>query len=416
MFETPMLKQYQEIKAKHEGSILFFRLGDFYEMFLEDAKVASKLLGLTLTGRGKDLKRIPMCGIPHHSADNYIKKLIREGHKVAVCEQVEDPALAKGITKREVVKTITPGTVMSEGVIDEEDNNYLVCVSSHSKGFGLGFVDISTGEFKISSISDLSDLKMEVNRLLPKEILIPENMAGVFEDVLTNVYIPDAPKRAEELLLAHFKVHSLSGYGVDHLSQAFPVAWGLLNYLKSMQGTELPHITKLAAHDMSDRLYLDHVTIQNLEVVQNVRTDQKMSTLFGILDKTQTAMGARFLKQRLMSPFGKIEDITLHLDALESLIADIHSREDITEILSQVNDLERLISRIVTEKNNPRDLVVLKQSLVQLTKMGDVISTFKAPLWQQWTDFFQKYSAEESPYMSLISLLENALKDEVPVS
>ncbi len=350
-----MLKQYQAIKSQHRDSILFFRLGDFYEMFLDDAKVASKELELTLTGRGKDENRIAMCGVPFHAADGYILKLINKGYKVAVCEQVEDPALAKGLTRREVVRVVTPGTVMGVGHLEEAEQNYLLAMGNGGDHGGrpYAYVDASTGEFRIG-VGDASWIQA-------RETIEAE---GISED------------QAEEELKRHFGVQSLSAFGIEDYRAAYPAAWAILRYLKETQKHHLPQITRLLPYRSRDSLYMDPTTIRNLELVE------KTGSLFWVLDATKTAMGARRLKQLIRHPF--IDDVMINqrLDAVEALIGDLLSREEIREILGQVYDLERLLSRIVSGHHNPRDVVALRDSLRALKEMGGVLDAFGSSLSQ----------------------------------
>ncbi|MFC1752101.1 DNA mismatch repair protein MutS [Thermoproteota archaeon] len=452
--DTPMLRQYKEIKSKHTDAILFFRLGDFYEMFLDDAKTASKELKLTLTGRGKDENRIPMCGIPYHASDSYIAKLVSRGYKVAVCEQTEDPSQAKGLTKREVVKIITPGTVQDSTTLQEKDNNYICAVyptpgqDPGQESFGLSYADISTGEFRICAVMSNAELMTLLDKIQTKEILLPYNCTLSFnQNILINRCNFIDPAQAKEALIKHFNVSSLSGFGFkqslpseDHsrsedLTQALPAAWQILDYLIKTQKHAIPQITSLLPLKITDFLIMDHATIRNLELTESI-FNEKSSTLFATLDYTKTSMGGRRLKHLLKQPFINVTTINNRLDAVEALKTDLLSREEIRDILNQVYDLERLVSRIVSENNNPRDCIALKQSLSALSDTHSVlchvsqspgpneshtnrlnrVSADSGNLLLEYTNFFKDFSHESSVFSKLIQLIDHALIDQPPVS
>lgn len=414
-----MLKQYQAIKSTQMDAILFFRLGDFYEMFLDDAKIASKELDLTLTGRGKNENRVPMCGIPYHAATSYISKLIQRGYKVAICEQVEDPALSKGLTKREVVKIITPGTVLEQSALDEKDNNYLAAISKRPKTdqYDGSFVDITTGEFVVFTVENINCLLAQIDQLSAKEVLLPYNLElNLPPSVLVNRYDPLDIERATEELCAHFQVHSLSAFGTDGFDAAFPSAWALLEYLKTTQKNNLPQITKLTALISNQSMFMDNVTRKNLELTESLFQHDKAGTLFWVLDATKTAMGARRLKKLLKTPFLDPALINARLDALELLKNDLLSREEIREVLSAIYDLERVISRIVAEQNNPRECSALKDSIKAVTQLGVVLAQLEdCALLNRAKVFFQNLEMPDSPYMKLVDLIEKSISDEPPV-
>jgi DNA mismatch repair protein MutS len=415
--ETPMLRQYREIKAQCEEAILFFRLGDFYEMFMNDAKVASKELEITLTGRGKDESRIPMCGIPYHAAESYILRLVSKGYKVAVCEQTEDASLTKGLTKREIVRIITPGTVIEQGALDAKENNYLVAVNTIPKTekLGISFVDITTGEFKIMTVENKDDLTSQLERLNTKEVLISSEIEL---ELNTQILISNTPmldqKRAEEELLKHFKIKSLTAYGIDEFKKATPSAWSIIDYLLKTQKHQIPQITKISPYQTNTRLSMDRTTIRNLELTESLHNNNKSGTLFWILDQTKTAMGARYLKQLLKAPFYKNSIIENRLDAVENLLNDLLSREEIREILKDVYDLERLVSRIVYGLNNPKDCIALKESLQSLADLSTVLSQLSGQILEEHSQFFSQYQAPKSPYQKIINLIEKSIIPEPP--
>jgi DNA mismatch repair protein MutS len=415
--DTPMMRQYRDIKIHNMDSILFFRLGDFYEMFFDDAKLASKELDITLTARGKDENRMPMCGIPHHAADSYIAKLVSRGYKVAICEQVEDASVSKGITKRDVVKVITPGTLLAHGLLDEKENNYLMAINPILKEslFGISYADITTGEFRIFIARNHDELISQIDRLGAKEIIIPtDSEIDLPENLLINYKDFDDVETAQEELLSHFKVKSLSSFGIDSFEHAYSSAWVLLQYLIETQKNNVPQITKLLPLWIDKTLLIDNTTIRNLELINPIYGTKDTGTLFGILDYTKTAMGARKLKALLRAPFVCEEVISKRLDIVDGLIDDLLSREEIRDVLASVYDLERLISRIVTELNNPRDCMALKKSLVALVDIAKIIGEMSRDAFEEFQEFFRLFLQSESSYMTIVNLIDNAINDDVP--
>ena len=445
--DTPMLRQYREIKTQAEDAILFFRLGDFYEMFLTDAEVASGELDLTLTGRGKDENRIPMCGIPYHAAESYIQKLVSRGYKVAICEQVEE-ATGKGLTRREIVRVVTPGTVFGQGALDEKSNNYLVavCLVSDAKAeafasepalgdpkgdspleikttlgvaehaYGVSFLDISTGEYRLGIFSEI-DLLSLLDRLGAKEILLDSliTLPGKWTMLQNKVDMLRA-RDAKTRLAEHFGEHVLTGMGLQRVSSAWPAAWALLHYVMTTQKARLPHITRLRIFGMQDHLFMDRVTVQNLELIQS-RTDAgKKGTLFGILDETRTAMGARKLKQLIQYPLVDPARIEMRLDAVDALVYDRLSREEIRDLLGGVYDLERLVGRIVANYQQPRDLLSLKQTLQALAALPSVLSHLTGELFVRYQGLFARFSEPGNPYYGVIALITDAIIDPAPVT
>lgn len=415
--DTPMLRQYLEIKAGYPDAILFFRLGDFYEMFLTDAQVASKELELTLTGRGKDENRIPMCGVPHHAAEAYISKLVGRGFKVAICEQVEDPTTAKGITKREVVKVVTPGTVLGQAMLDETENNYLFAVQaiSGTSRYGVSFVDITTGEFRLFIAQSHADLIACITRLNPKEMVVPEGETlQVGEGVLYTPVVFTDRAIAQAGLLRHFKLNNLSAFGIETVTDAFPAAWALLQYVISTQKHALPQLTALLPFFHDKTLRMDRVTLKNLELTESREKNQNSETLFWVLNDTKTAMGARKLKQMIRNPLTEETAITPRWDAVESLKQDLLSREEIRDALAPVYDLERLLARVVSDHHNPRDLLALKQSIQALSDLPSILPHLSGELLQHLSDFFSSFGHSESPYKAIVELIESSILEEAP--
>ncbi|RAP33868.1 DNA mismatch repair protein MutS [Candidatus Marinamargulisbacteria bacterium SCGC AG-410-N11] len=418
--DTPMLRQYKAIKAEYEDCILFFRLGDFYEMFLKDAEIAAKELGITLTGRGKDEKRIPMCGIPHHSSENYLTKLIQKGFKVAICEQVEDPSEASGITKREVVKIVTPGTAISDKLLSEEHNNYLSAIMKipKSSSYGFSFVDISTGEFKILSLANKDDVISLLLKLGSKEILLDTDLDLALPDsIMINPTTFLSEDHSHKLLSDHFKVNSLDSFGLSHLKMVLPAAWAIIDYLKLTQFNTLLQIQSCTELVISDTLRLDNGTIQHLELFKSLHTNQKEGSLFWVLDQTKTALGSRQLQHYLKHPSTNVTTINSRLDAVEELMNDLLSREEIRELLHQVYDLERLISRIVSDHHNPRDCLALKQSFIAIQDLSPILSHFeKSKYLTEFKHFFDSFTIKDSPFSFIIELLETGITDTPPTT
>ncbi len=377
-----MVKQYQDIKSRHKDAILFFRLGDFYEMFYDDAKIASRELALTLTGRGEGEKRMPMCGVPYHAADNYISKLLGKGYKVAICDQVEDPRLAKGIVKREIIKVITPGTVQESKMLDERSSNFLLAISFQKNESGIAYIDATTGEFKVTTFpkaKGIDDIIEEIKRIAPSEVLVPdlipeeasylsENLkaAGYSLSDYKDIYdVETAKKRLKE----HFSVSSLESFGLSGFEAAYGAASAILEYLKQTQKGALAHVNKIQPYKIGDFMYIDSSTRKNLELLLNVRDRSEEGSLLWALDRTSSAMGSRLLKKWISQPLLDIKEIDLRLDAVEELSGDLLLREELSKHLLSVFDIERLTGRVASQAANARDLIALKESLAYLPKI-----------------------------------------------
>mgnify|MGYP005848870439 CR=1 FL=1 len=416
---TPMLEQYRRIKAEHPEAILFFRMGDFYEMFFEDAKVASKLLGIALTTRDKE-RGVPLCGVPYHAADQYIARLIEAGLSVAVCEQVEDPKLAKGIVRREVIRVITPGTAPGYLPFDADINKYLMAVCRQGKTFGLAYCDLSTGEFRVTEVGTLDGLSDEVRRIGPREIII--NEAFKEEPGWSKVWggLPRTTLRplpswlfdfqsSYDLLLTHFGVRSLEGFGCQGMSAGIMAAGVVLHYLRETQKGELAHIVKLSPYFQGDYLVVDATTKTHLEITESFAEGSKKGSLLGVLDRTATPMGARKLRHWLEFPLTDPVKINARLDAVWHLKEKSGLRKKIQDILKEASDLERLSARIALGSAGPRELVALKNTLALIPKIKRALGDAEADLLKDIGEGLEEFHR-------LVDLIERALVDNPPAS
>ena len=418
---TPMMKVYCETKEKYKDCILFYRLGDFYEMFFEDALIASKELEITLTGKDCGLKeRAPMCGVPFHAVDGYLNKLVSKGYKVAICEQLEDPKQAKGLVKRDVIRVVTPGTNLDAQALDESRNNYLMCIVCMEDRYGLSVADISTGEYLVTELDGEKKLLDEINKFSPSEIICNHSfyVSGVdIEDMkerlhisvfsLDSWYFDDA--LCARNLMEHFHVSSLSGLGLDAYSCGIIAAGALLQYLIETQKTSIANLTALTPYSISKYMVLDSSTRRNLELCETLREKNKRGSLLWVLDKTKTAMGARMLRRYLEQPLIEKEEIMQRLDAVEELKDNAITREELREYLNPVYDLERLISRISYQTANPRDLVAFKTSLSMLPHIKYIMKSLQSPLLVQLQE-------EMDELADLFALVDTAIVDEPPIS
>jgi DNA mismatch repair protein MutS len=415
---TPMMEQYLAIKEQYKDCILLYRLGDFYEMFFDDAITASRVLEIALTGRdcGQE-ERAPMCGVPHHAVDGYIAKLIENGYKVAICEQLEDPSDAKGIVKRDVVRIITPGTIIEQGMLDEKSNNYL-CTIYLDKGFGMSYVDISTGELYVTENISLNDflknsthdlLIEEINKITPSEIISNNHIGNEVIDsmiYLSNVLSLDDYK---QIVLKHFKVLSLDSLGLKENYHAVISLGMLLNYLNETQKTSLDHINKLHFYTVGEYLQIDANTRKNLELIETIRGKKGPGTLYHVVDNTMTAMGGRLLKKWIEEPLKNIKHINLRLDAVEELYENIMTSNNIKEYLKSVYDIERLISRIVYGSCNGRDLNSLKQSLSNLPDLKSELNELSS---QMFADIYSSFDELKD----IFDLIDASIVEEPPIS
>lgn len=391
---TPMMKQYLAIKEQHRDAILFFRLGDFYEMFMEDAETASRVLEITLTARdGGSGQKIPMCGVPYHAAESYIARLIEKGYRVAICEQVEDPRSAKGIVKREVTRVITPGTVTEGSMLEEDRYNFLVGIVRDELGYGMAVAEVSTGYFAVTEITGakaLARLIDEISRLKPVECILPDELKdnrelharlSGFTGLSVNYHHQHAFRRqqAYNILLEHFSTRSLAGFGCENLALGIRAAGGILDFLKETQKNALTHINKIIPYTTENFMLLDTATRRNLELTQTIRDNQKKGSLLWVLDHTVTAMGARLLKLWVEQPLLDLDKINERLDAVEELVNNGLLRNDLRTVLDEVYDLERLAGRVAYGTANARDLVALRVSLEALPRLKEMLARVYSP-------------------------------------
>lgn len=418
---TPMMQKYLETKEQYKDCILFYRLGDFYEMFFDDAITVSRELEITLTGKscGQE-ERAPMCGVPYHAVDGYLTRLVAKGYKVAICDQVEDPKQAKGLVKREVTRIVTPGTILDAQAIDETKNNYIMCIVYIADRYGVSVADITTGDFFVTELPDGGKLKDEIYRFMPSEIICNEAfyMSGLdLEDLkerfhmavysLESWYFDDTACR--EKLMEHFKVSSLAGLGLSDYDCGVLSAGALLQYLLETQKNDLSHMTRIIPYTTGKYMMLDSSTRRNLELCETLREKQKRGSLLWVLDKTKTAMGARMLRKFIEQPLIEKQEILRRLDAVEELKQSAISREEIREYLSPVYDLERLITRITYGTANPRDLTAFAGSLSMLPPIRYLLEEMESSLLK---DIY----AELDPLEDLCTLVQNAIADEPPLA
>lgn len=399
---TPMMRQYHEIKREHPEMLLFYRLGDFYEMFYEDAVVASRELEITLTSRHKDGSGspIPMCGVPYHAVDNYLARLIKKGFKVAMCEQTEDPSQAQGIVRREVTRIVTPGTVIEEGVLDSKENNFMAALFEMDHKVGASFLDLSTGEFMLTEFSGSqawAQMEQELAHFNPKELVVPEAHQDMLQGRINGdpkaVQTPQADwtfnlDYCHRILLEHFQVSTLEGFGINGQSAALSAAGALLHYVRHTQKSRLSHITELRVFEPFRYLKLDQSTVENLELVRGL-DGNRQGTLLGTLDLTTTAMGARLLRQWLLRPSLDLEEINHRLDAVEELGESALEMGRLRKILHAIQDLERLLSRVTLETANGRDLLAMRDSMRQLPELSQRVKAYKSPLLSQPMDHLE---------------------------
>lgn len=418
---TPMMQQYMETKKEYKDCILFYRLGDFYEMFFDDALCASKELEITLTGKSCGLKeRAPMCGVPFHSAEGYINRLVEKGYKVAICEQMEDPKLAKGLVKRDVVRIVTPGTNCCTEALDESRNNYLMGIVFMGDSFGISVVDVTTGEYYVTEVDSLSKLLDEINKFMPSEIICNDSfyICGVDLTDLTErmgIAISALEPRyfdrdtCESVLCRHFHINTLEGMGVKEYSLGVTAAGCVMQYLEETQKCSLAHISKLIPYQTGKFMLLDRNTRRNLELTETLREKQKRGSLLWILDKTKTAMGARKLRSCLEQPLIDEKEIEQRYDALEELNANVITREELREYLNPIYDLERLLSKISYKTVNPRDMIALESSLSMLPHIRFLCGNFQSEL-------FQTLYRQLDPLEDIYELIHNAIVEEPPIS
>ncbi|MCR4841746.1 MAG: DNA mismatch repair protein MutS [Eubacterium sp.] len=415
-----MMKLYMTTKQEYEDCILFYRLGDFYEMFFEDAQLVSKELELTLTGKSCGLEeRAPMCGVPFHAVDTYIERLVDKGYKIAVCDQVEDPKQAKGLVKREVTRVVTPGTNIS-ATSNEGQNRFICCVCRQKNTYGISFCDVSTGEFILTQTDSSDELLEEIQRLSPAEIISDESIFE-FEDFIKDLKdrrrtlctrLDDSyfnPRTSQKALLDHFKLSSLSGLGVSDYESGTVSAGALLSYLLDTQKNPLGHIISIKPYSTSNGMIIDHSTIRNLELLETLRDKKTRGSLIWVLDRTKTAMGARLLRSFVTKPLVDKARIDERLDAVSELTRDMITREEIREYLSPVYDLERLLARITYKTANPRDLIAFAGSLRYLGDIKSLLGGFDCAL-------LNEIAGNIDPLTDIYDLITTAIDDDPPLA
>lgn len=418
---TPMMQQYMKTKEEYKDCILFYRLGDFYEMFFDDALTASKELEITLTGKSCGLdERAPMCGVPYHAVDSYLNRLVSKGYKVAICEQVEDPKLTKGIVKREVIRVVTPGTNLDTQGLDETKNNYIMCIVYIADRYGLSVADVTTGEYLVTELDSAGKLMDELYKFMPSEIICnePFYMSGLNLDDMKNrlhmaIYALDSwyfdDALCRQTLEEHFKVKSLDGLGLADYDCGVIASGALLKYLEETQKNSLSHLSRLTGYSAGNYMMLDSSTRRNLELVETLREKQKRGSLLWVLDKTRTAMGARTLRKYVEQPLIDKGSIIRRLDAVEELKDHAISREEIREYLNPVYDLERLVGRITYQSANPRDMIAFQTSL-------SMLPSIKYILEEMTSDLLKEIYEDLDPLEDLCALVETAIIEDPPIA
>ena len=417
---SPMMEQYVATKEKYKDCILFYRLGDFYEMFFDDAILASTELEITLTGKDCGMEeRAPMCGIPFHAADTYINQLVKKGYKVAIGEQVEDPKLAKGLVKREVIRIVTPGTNLSSESLEESKNNYLMCISYVGKNYGISVTDLSTGVFKTCQIQQAEKVVDEINKFQPSEVLYQagveqvEEIHAVCERLqVSHTEAPDYYfnlETDEETLKRQFHINSIEGLGLKDSPACVASCGALMQYLHETQMSSLSHINHIETYSVDSFMILDSATRRNLELTETLRDKQKRGSLLWVLDKTKTAMGARKLREFVEQPLLYKDAIEKRLDAIEAINKELIVREELREYLNTIYDLERLLTRIALKTANPRDLLAFKTSIQYLP---DIYNLLRELPCERINEIYEDYDSLEDLY----DLLEQAIVEEPPVS
>lgn len=419
MQQTPLMTQYFKIKKQHPDTILLFRVGDFFETFEEDAKIASKVLGITLTKRSNGAAEdVPLAGFPHHAIDAYLPKLVRAGYRVAVCEQMENPKFAKGIVKREVVEVVTPGVTLSDKLLDHKKNNYVLAVFIKDDIAGLSFSDISTGEFYVYE-TKADQLSEQIQLINPSEILYQKRDKDLLVKIISKINPEIRLTKIEdwifnfdytnELLLNHFKTVTLKGFGIELFQNGIVAAGIVLHYLQETQRVKLSHLNKISIYNPSDYMILDYSTKRNLEIITSMQEGTREGSLISILDKTQTAMGGRLLKKWISAPLRDVSAIQKRLNAVENLVNEKSLRKELINHLKEIGDLERLISKVCTGRANPREIVAVKTSLRKIPEVKELLNKF--------SDITLKKIGESLKDLSqLVEKISEAIIDSPPAS
>lgn len=418
---TPMMQQYMETKKQYQDCILFYRLGDFYEMFFDDALTASKELEITLTGKACGLEeRAPMCGIPYHAVEGYLTKLVSKGYKVAICEQLEDPKLAKGLVKRDVIRIVTPGTNLNVQSLEASKNNFLMCITYMPAKIGISVADVTTGDYYLTEVEDIKKLNDELMKYEPSEIICNEAflVSGFDVDNLKSKYHISVnalephifdDEGCKRVLLRHFKVNTLIGLGIEDFPVGMIAAGALLQYLYETQKTDLAHFTHIYPYLTNKYMLLDSATRRNLELTETLREKQKRGSLLWVLDKTKTAMGGRLLRSMLEQPLIDKAEMEKRLDAIEELNRDSVSRDEIREYLNPVYDLERLLSKVTYKTANPRDFIAFRNSLEMLPAIKKVLKAFEK---EEMTGVEKDIDGLEDIYQ----LIRESIEEEPPIT
>ncbi|WP_348341048.1 DNA mismatch repair protein MutS [Ignavibacterium sp.] len=419
MQQTPLMAQYYKIKQQHPDTILLFRVGDFFETFEDDAKIASKVLGITLTKRSNGAADdVPLAGFPHHAIDAYLPKLVRAGYRVAVCEQMENPKFAKGIVKREVIEVVTPGVTLSDKLLDHKKNNYVLGVFINDDLVGLSFSDISTGEFYVYE-TKLDHFPEQIQLINPSEILYHKRDKDYLTKILSKINAEIRLTKIDEwifnfdytneLLLNHFKTVTLKGFGIERLQYGIVAAGVVLHYLQETQRVNLSHLNKISIYNPSDYMILDYSTKRNLEIITSMQEGTREGSLISILDKTQTAMGGRLLKKWISAPLRDVNAINQRLNAVENLIKEKSVRKDLINHLKEVGDLERLISKVCTGRANPREIVAVKTSLKKIPDIKELLNKFSDSTLKNIGDSLKDLS-------HLVEKISEAIVDSPPAA
>jgi len=413
-----MIKQYLSIKNEYPDAILFFRMGDFYEMFFEDAEVASRVLEITLTSRNKnDVSPIPMCGVPHRAVKSYISRMIENGYKVAICDQLEDPSVAKGIVKRDVVRVISPGMIIEDDMLDDKSNNFLLSISKNDHTAGISYLDLSTGTFRVTESDHLSSIFDEVLRISPREVLLNQQLKNDPSFTALIKTLSETPvtflddkhfgfNKGQTILKDQFNTLNLKGFGCENMKAGLSAAGALLFYVRENQKQKIEHLSKIETYTLNNFLMIDNMSYRNLEITQNLQSGSRHGTLISVIDQTVTAMGARLLKKWTRYPLIDADEITKRLDAIEETTRKIHAAKSIRENLKSVYDLERLASKVSMGHANARDLVALKISIFKLPDIISEISTFSSTLYH--------FDKDLEGLVALAELIDRAIREGAP--
>ena len=415
---TPVMEQYKRIKREHADAVLFFRMGDFYEMFFDDAKLAAKVLGLTLTSRSKGPEAVPMAGVPHHAVEGYLSKMIRAGYRVAICDQLEDPAEAAGLVDRGVTRIVTPGTLTEDALLESKRANYLAAVCADEERVGLAWVDVSTGRFLARDIT-IDTLGDELTRLAPAECLLPERRAQDAADRIASIVRASVPAvtlhrdwvfdrdNARRILIEHFKTHSLDGFGCESLGPAISSAGALIDYLRETQRTSLAHVSRIAPYLADAYCGLDRTTRRCLELTETQRGGVREGSLLWVLDRAETPMGARLLYEWVTQPLRVVGGIEARQDGVEAFAKDARLRAEVRKVLHEIGDMERLAAKISSGRCNARDLLGLKNSLRQIAPLRNALASRAEPIIAAACE-----NLKEPP--DVVGLVERAISPDSP--